>query len=207
MMYNIGLALIQLTGQIGYTPLCYQSDQLIDSDSEEFKASHTKHVFWMVVFMASKIPEMLDTIWLVLNKKEVITLQWWHHLTVMLYCWAQGVAYPDSGDGMLFAFINSFVHSIMYPYYALSIPFPCVRHPMIRMSITILQISQMVVGILLRMSYQANCTPIYPDRQRWVGIAGWVIYGSYLFLFAKFFADQYVFKAKSNHTKGDKKMR
>merc|ERR1711920_354065 len=180
---------------------------MLDSDQEEFKASHKQHVVWMAVFMASKIPEMLDTVWLVLNKKEVITLQWWHHLTVMLYCWAQGIAYPDSGDGILFAFVNSFVHSIMYPYYALSITFQCVRSPIIRMSITITQISQMVLGIFLRMSYEVNCTPIYPDRQRWVGIAGWIIYGSYLLLFAKFFADQYVFKAKSNIIKDVKKLR
>jgi len=134
---------------------------------------------------------MLDTVWLVANKKKVIALQWWHHLSVMLYCWLSGISYPDSGDGFFFALVNSLIHSIMYPYFALSVIFKVVRSQSIRMTITLLQLSQMFIGVGLRFWYDRNCTPVHPERQYWVGIAGWLIYGSYLFLFAKFFIEEY----------------
>eukprot|EP00299_Pterocystis_sp_00344_P011954 c5663_g1_i1.p1 GENE.c5663_g1_i1~~c5663_g1_i1.p1 ORF type:complete len:180 (+),score=29.65 c5663_g1_i1:41-541(+) len=42
---------------------------------------------WMALFMFSKLPELGDTVFLVLQKKDVIFLHWFHHLTVLLYCW------------------------------------------------------------------------------------------------------------------------
>ena len=43
--------------------------------------------FWVTLFIYSKIPELLDTVFLVLQKKDVIFLHWFHHVTVLLYCW------------------------------------------------------------------------------------------------------------------------
>jgi len=197
--YNIVFKLILLKS----TPMwadsvCYQKNQM-DPYSVGFE-NHTAFaqvVRWFMIFMASKVPEMMDTVWLVLNKKEIITLQWWHHLTVMLYCWAQGISYPDSGDGVMFACINSCIHSIMYPYYALALKYKFARSPPIRMTITSLQISQMFFGVGLRLYSDLHCSPIHPERQRWVGIAGWTVYSSYLVLFIKFFLDEYVFHTRA----------
>jgi len=204
--YNIGIALRGVHRQLGTYHMCYQSDM---SYGGAFQGTRN-NVGWLMVFMVSKVPEMIDTFWLVLNKKEIITLQWWHHLTVMFFCWAQGVAYPDSGDGPLFAFFNSGIHSIMYPYYALALVTKVARVQSVRIAITLLQISQMFVGVVLRYLADANCKPIYPDRQRLVGYAGWIIYTSYLILFVKFFVDSYIFNHKSVQKSGngkvDKKM-
>lgn len=41
---------------------------------------------WVGLFIFSKIPELGDTVFLVLQKKRVIFLHWFHHVTVMLYC-------------------------------------------------------------------------------------------------------------------------
>jgi len=42
---------------------------------------------WVGLFIFSKIPELLDTVFLVLQKKRVIFLGWFHHTTVLMYCW------------------------------------------------------------------------------------------------------------------------
>ena len=42
---------------------------------------------WVGLFIFSKLPELLDTAFLVLQKKDVIFLHWFHHCTVLLYCW------------------------------------------------------------------------------------------------------------------------
>jgi len=178
---------------------CYQSDHCYGSGSIEIDEgpegyAQKQRMLWFLIFGISKVPEMLDTVWLVLNKKEVLTLQWWHHLTVMLYTWLAGVSYPDSGDTVIFALVNSFIHSLMYPYFALAVMFKSVRSVYIRMTLTILQITQMLVGVGLRFYYDKYCTPIYPQHQDLVGKAGVLMYGSYLVLFIKFFVDEYYFK-------------
>jgi elongation of very long chain fatty acids protein 6 len=41
---------------------------------------------WVMLFIFSKVPELVDTVFLVITKKEVIFLHWYHHFTVLLYC-------------------------------------------------------------------------------------------------------------------------
>ena len=41
---------------------------------------------WTMLFIYSKVPELVDTIFLVIQKKDVIFLHWYHHFTVLLYC-------------------------------------------------------------------------------------------------------------------------
>ena len=59
---------------------------------------------WVGLFIFSKIPELLDTAFLVLQQKRVIFLHWFHHCTVMLYCWH---AYHNKvAPGLWFATMN-----------------------------------------------------------------------------------------------------
>jgi hypothetical protein len=41
---------------------------------------------WTMLFIFSKVPELIDTVFLVLAQKPVIFLHWYHHFTVLLYC-------------------------------------------------------------------------------------------------------------------------
>ena len=43
--------------------------------------------FWTMLFIFSKVPELVDTVFIVLRKKPLIFLHWYHHVTVLLYCW------------------------------------------------------------------------------------------------------------------------
>ena len=41
---------------------------------------------WTMLFIFSKVPELVDTLFLVIAKKDVIFLHWYHHFSVLLYC-------------------------------------------------------------------------------------------------------------------------
>ena len=41
---------------------------------------------WTMLFIFSKVPELVDTLFLVITKKNVEFLHWYHHFTVLLYC-------------------------------------------------------------------------------------------------------------------------
>merc|ERR1712072_138491 len=61
---------------------------------------------WLTLFIFSKIPELIDTAFLVIRKKPVIFLHWYHHFTVMLYCWH--ALDTTAAPGIWFAAMNFF---------------------------------------------------------------------------------------------------
>ena len=66
---------------------------------------------WVWLFIYSKLPELVDTAFLVFQNKPVIFLHWFHHVTVLLYCWH--AYHHEVSSGLWFASMNFFVHSIM----------------------------------------------------------------------------------------------
>jgi elongation of very long chain fatty acids protein 6 len=44
--------------------------------------------FWIMLMNFSKIVELGDTVFIVLRKKPLIFLHWYHHITVLLFCWS-----------------------------------------------------------------------------------------------------------------------
>jgi elongation of very long chain fatty acids protein 6 len=143
------------------------------------------------MFILSKIPELIDTVFIVLKKKPLIFLHWYHHVTVLLFSWNSYVT--ESGAGLYFVAMNYSVHAIMYFYYFLTAAkmVPKWFNPSI---ITTIQISQMVVGVgVVAASLYYH---IYGGKKYAAGqcnnedsnlVAGMVIYGSYLYLFVAFF--------------------
>ncbi|KAK6620939.1 hypothetical protein RUM43_011238 [Polyplax serrata] len=73
--------------------------------------------FWSWMFVLSKLPELGDTIFIVLRKQPLIFLHWYHHITVLLYSWFSYTEYTSSARW--FIVMNYCVHSVMYSYYAL----------------------------------------------------------------------------------------
>merc|ERR1719223_1578915 len=151
---------------------------------------------WLQLFVLSKFPELVDTFFIIIHKKPLIFLHWYHHLTVLLYCWHSYTTI--SSVGLYFIAMNYSVHAIMYGYYYLMA---------IKMKpkwlnakfITVAQISQMVVGVtvtLLGFYYyitQGESCSILKENV----VAGFIMYGSYLFLFAQFYVARYI-KVKSS---------
>jgi elongation of very long chain fatty acids protein 6 len=167
--------------------------------------AHGTTGFATVMFILSKIPELGDTIFLVVKKKPVIFLHWYHHITVLLFCWNSYVT--ESSCGLYFVAMNYTVHALMYFYFFLmaikSVPkwFP----PVI---LTFFQISQMFVGVGVvsaAIYYHYYSNKIYKYKlgtQRCSNdpsnmIAGCLMYSSYLYLFIEFALKRFVFNDKT----------
>jgi elongation of very long chain fatty acids protein 6 len=161
--------------------------------------------FAVSLFCLSKIPELIDTVFIVLRKKPLIFLHWWHHVTVLLYCWNAYVA--TASNGMYFVSMNYTVHAVMYFYYFLqsvkAVPkwFPS-------WIITLMQISQMFVGtfIVAMAAYYyyyggAKFAPGTCNTDQSSLFAGAIIYGSYLYLFVDFALRRFVFGAGEKKSK------
>jgi len=132
---------------------------------------------WLTLFMFSKLPELVDTVFLVLRKRPLSFLHCYHHASVMLYCWFAFAL--RSHLGYWFTLMNYVVHAVMYFYYALtSLGFA----PPWGSAVTLLQIAQMAAGCALcAYSAAVGC------EARGSLAAAVLLYASYLVLFVQFF--------------------
>ena len=144
---------------------------------------------WIQLFVLSKFPELIDTVFIVLHQKPLIFLHWYHHITVLLYCWHSYVT--KSPPGIFFVVMNYSVHAAMYLYYgAMTLRMvPKWFPPMI---ITTLQISQMMVGMIVTgiAFYYSQTSPTCGITTE-NNMAAFLMYGSYLILFVQFFVGRY----------------
>jgi elongation of very long chain fatty acids protein 6 len=150
--------------------------------------------FWLMAFLLSKIPEMVDTLFLVLTKKPIIFLHWYHHLTVAIFCWYAGLSLIPSG--LWFASMNYAVHSVMYMYYFLcALGLRRLIRPIAPL-ITGAQLLQMVVGtaVVLYTFYYSYFTEEGCGVDRRTIRMGLGMYGSYFVLFAALFIHLYLNK-------------
>ena len=138
--------------------------------------------YWVALFILSKIPELIDTVFLVIQKKPVIFLHWYHHVTVCLYCWHTYTHY---------------VHAIMYSYYFfMAVNLKMLVKPLAPL-ITSLQILQMVFGVVITTVVLLVQDDDEPSKCATVGSnarLGWVMYFSYLILFGQLFVNSYLRK-------------
>jgi hypothetical protein len=97
-------------------------------------------------FYLSKYYEFADLALVILNKKDPSFLQKFHHIGAV-YCWH--LCYFYKVDAIWTAnLINSLVHSVMYFYYLMSM-FKIKYIKKIKVTITTLQISQLIASIVL----------------------------------------------------------
>eukprot|EP00934_Nitzschia_sp_Nitz4_P007957 Nitzschia sp. Nitz4//scaffold37_size175936//12371//13420//NITZ4_002024-RA/size175936-processed-gene-0.170-mRNA-1//1//CDS//3329549722//7947//frame0 len=153
---------------------------------------------WVQLFILSKFPELVDTFFIIIHKKPLIFLHWYHHITVLLYCWHSYVTV--SPPGIFFVVMNYSVHASMYGYYFLMAMKlrPKWFNPMI---ITGFQISQMVVGVIVTvLGFYYYSTDAECKIEKENNTAAFVMYGSYLFLFLQFFIGRYFGKPKKQKT-------
>ena len=142
------------------------------------------------LFVLSKIPELIDTVFIVLHKKPCIFLHWYHHITVLLFCWHSYIT--ESAYGIFFIAMNYSVHAIMYAYYALQ-AMKKVPKSYPAYNITFIQIAQMFGGtyiVAYAIYYRLYGNKFYEPGE--CGnfesnlAGGAVIYTTYLYLFVEF---------------------
>lgn len=156
---------------------------------------------WVQLFILSKFPELIDTLFIVIHKKNLIFLHWYHHISVLAYCWHSYVYKAPAG--IVFCVMNYAVHALMYFYYFLMAikAKPAWLKPV---WITVAQISQMVVGVAVTVAGWYMMLVVKPEAC-WLtadnNTAALVMYGSYLFLFLQFFLQRYFAPPKKQRTK------
>lgn len=145
--------------------------------------------FWTWMFALSKVPELGDTIFIVLRKQNLIFLHWYHHITVLLFTW---YSYGQHiSPARWYICMNYLVHSLMYSYYAArALGFRVPKR--IAMLITVSQIVQMVVGCYVTYyGYVKASQGIFCQIPEGTAKLGLAMYGSYFVLFAHFFVNSY----------------
>mmetsp|Transcript_29172 Transcript_29172/g.100687 ORF Transcript_29172/g.100687 Transcript_29172/m.100687 type:complete len:180 (+) Transcript_29172:114-653(+) len=157
------------------------------------------HGLFVLLFIFSKFAELVDTALLLLAGRRVLALHWWHHVSVLLYCWHSYSAQVSTG--IWFASMNYGVHSIMYAYFAATQYSRAFRAAArdFAVYITLLQLAQMLVGI-----WVTACAVFYQKAGRPCGvnrvnsILGLSMYTSYFLLFLQFFVASYLVKKPSD---------
>jgi elongation of very long chain fatty acids protein 6 len=127
----------------------------------------------------------------VLRKQKLGFLHWYHHATVCCFAWFTFTRIY--GPARLFAAFNFFVHSLMYTYYAVRAQ-GLVRIPRaVSISLTSLQIAQMVfaVGGYL-VVYALHRSGVMCNADSDIITVGFAMYLSYGVLFCHFFYVNYM---------------
>jgi elongation of very long chain fatty acids protein 6 len=168
-------------------------------DQKSHAIAHTLAAFDFALDLDSILfSELLDTFFIVIHKKQLIFLHWYHHISVLLYCWNSNVT-KNSPPGIIFCAMNCAVHSLMYFYYFLMAVHarPKWFKPI---WITVAQISQMVVGVAVTV-YGGYLMLVIKPAQCWLSVennfAALVMYGSFLYLFLELFLHRYLVSGKS----------
>ncbi|POI27034.1 hypothetical protein CIB84_009216 [Bambusicola thoracicus] len=144
---------------------------------------------WVYLFTLSKVLELGDTVFIVLRKQKLIFLHWYHHVLTLIYSW---YCYKEMlSGGSWFITINLTIHTAMYSYYTVrAVGFQLPRW--IAMAITLSQILQMAIGIILcilLIFWKEDEVCLFT----WPGVSfSFLMYLSYLVLFCNFFSKSYL---------------
>lgn len=132
--------------------------------------------------------ELFDTFFIVVHKKPLILLHWYHHASVLLCTWHTMVTHAPAG--IIYTTVNYGVHSVMYFYYFL-MAVKCKPKWFRPQWITVAQILQMVVGCIISICafslvHKDDCWAGFENN---TGIL--VMYFSYFLLFSQFFLNRF----------------
>jgi len=196
-VWNLILAVFSIAGTVGILPEFIRSVKTMGFRQSFCKTNNFydgENGFWVYMFVLSKVAELGDSFFLVLRKRRIPFLHWYHHASVLLFCWFM---YPYKMAAVRWGVcLNFAVHSLMYVYYLLralhfSIP------GWISRSITSLQILQFVicVGITMDVLYRGSVC----DVTRPVAVVQLALYVSYLGLFMNFFYNAYIKRGNKQH--------
>ncbi|GMS90488.1 hypothetical protein PENTCL1PPCAC_12663, partial [Pristionchus entomophagus] len=165
--------------------------------------------WWMWIFVLSKLTEFTDTLFIVLRKKPLLFLHWYHHILTLIY---SVYTYSSStAFNRYLTYLNLVVHSAMYSYYflrSIRVPIPgaiakaittsqilqAIRLAVSGQSIFVQFVISIVVLVLCGVEYyllesQSDCA--IDIRSFWFAS---IMDLSYLVLFFNFFLNAYVVK-------------
>ena len=202
-LWSVTLAVFSIATMVVFNPKFLQYTynhgfERINCDCVLYDDPHT--ALWAFLFTFTKVLELVDTFFIVLRKQKLLFLHWYHHISVMCFGWNLSYGHRIA-SAQSFLALNCFVHSIMYTYYAIRAS-GRYRPPIwVNMAITLLQISQMIVGTYINVYiyYRMTTDPNWScdgkvEKSHYFVYAALALYASYFILFAQFFYDSYINK-------------
>lgn len=189
--WNFSLAVFSVIGSIRVIPFVLsfiQKNGFHDSCCVE-PVVNGAYGLWVWLFILSKVPELGDSVFVVLRKQKLIFLHWFHHSSVLLFVWISNS--DDFSIGGYFIAMNYFIHSLMYTYFTLK----ALGHRMPRscaMVITVSQLIQMAIGLVVTLyafNEKQNGRPCATSDLT-INIS-LCLYGMYFILFINFFVKSY----------------
>ncbi|VDK55234.1 unnamed protein product [Anisakis simplex] len=196
-IWNASLAIFSTFGFIRFTEDLIHSVVTLGMYRSTCYTIHPKSVaaFWALLFALSKIVELGDTLFIVLRKRKLIFLHYYHHVAVIIGAAHAGAEH--AAPGRFFISLNYFVHSVMYSYYA------CTAYGLrpskkMAMLVTSLQIFQMFVGVAIEcLVFDYKTRQKLPCQQSYGNITiGLIEYTSFAVLFIHFYVTAYYTKPK-----------
>jgi len=150
-------------------------------------AMSENELFWSYLFYLSKIYEFVDTAIIIYKGRKPSTLQTYHHMGAVFACWLQVIVKGKSF--WVFLCLNSFIHTIMYAYYCATTLGYRFKFKFV---ITILQMTQFVVGQALGYYQYFNFSDCYRTNDFWVWFINTVYVWPLVALFAHFYRQTYL---------------
>lgn len=147
-------------------------------------------VFWGWLFVWSKVFELGDTVFIILRKRKLSFLHWYHHAITLI---SSFLFFPGmSAITQWTATMNFAVHSVMYGYYCIRALGLKVPRP-IAVMITLSQITQMLIGFLVA-GYELVMVITGVPCEMTIGLSIYssIVYGTYFVLFLFFFFHTYL---------------
>lgn len=194
-IWNAILAVFSIAGFVQITPIFLKviSQKGIQHTYTEIGdlQKHPVAGYWAFVWCVSKIPELIDTLFIVLRKKPLMFMHWYHHAVTGYFAFV--TFYEDNAYMVWVVWLNYFIHSFMYSYYcarAMNIRIP----PQFAQILTFAQIIQFlithaVMGHLLYLMCTINKQ--YAVTTRGFAIGAFMEI-SYLLLWFRFYYISYI---------------
>ncbi|XP_074604333.1 very long chain fatty acid elongase 7-like [Brevipalpus obovatus] len=199
-MIGYNLIMVLLSGIVVYNELFHHwlAGSSLACDPVDYSNSPRalRIVYNSYFYFILKFVEFMDTIFFVLRKKnsQISNLHVIHHGLLPFSVW-WGAKFVPGGHATFFGFINSFVHMIMYTYYALSAMGPVVqKYLWWKRYLTIFQLVQFVmIGVHSFQLFFRQCD--FPTIFAvWIGSHGVLFW----FLFTDFYKRAYKKPSKSS---------
>ena len=184
-IHNITLSVLSLSMLIGISIANYQTNKFSSINSllcDRYEPNWYLDISTKT-FLYSKYLEWFDTLFLHLSEKKISTLHYTHHMSVAFLTYLNMIDYI-SPNIFICVWINCFVHTFMYWYFA----FPKGFLFKYRKAITQIQIMQHIICILsIGYTFMLdNC-----EQNKYGGLCGLYLYLMYLFYFSSFYLQSY----------------
>lgn len=209
-LWNFILAVFSIVGTIKLSPEFWGTffgKGLQNSYCFAYDFTKGENGYWVFLFIVSKLFEFIDTVFIVLRKRPLMFLHWYHHILTSIYAFYSHPKTP--GFNRYGIYLNYTVHAFMYSYYflrSLKINVP----GFVAKFVTTLQILQFVIScaILMHIGYLVHFAGVHCDFDDGIFVFAMFMDTTYLILFINFYLKSYVLrggKAKYQSTQLESK--